>query len=130
MTRTATPARTAGPALVRTGGVLALLNALLHLVEGPEYLEEQRYIGVLFFVGAAVLLVAGVQLLRRDDPRAWLAGAAVSLGMLVSGVLSRTTGLPFFKEDAWEPTLLLSFALEAAFLLVLVLRTRAHQARG
>ena len=113
----ARPASSAAP-LARTGGVLLLLNALVHLVEGPEYLEEQAYIGVLFFVGAALLLAAGIVLLRRSDVRAWLVGAAVSAGMLVAGVLSRTTGLPSFREDEWEPVLLLSFVLELAFLAV------------
>ena len=103
--------------LARTAGVLALLNALLHLVEGPEYLEEEAYIGVLFFVGAALLAYAGVQLLRRPgDETAWLVAAVVSLGMLVSGLLSRTTGLPSFKEEEFEPTLLLAFLLELGVL--------------
>lgn len=103
-------------ALRRAGGVLLLLNALLHLVLAPEYLGEELYIGVLFLVGAGLLVAAGVTLLRRADARAWLVGAAVSLGMLVGGILSRTTGLPSFKESGFEPTLILAFVLELAFL--------------
>ncbi len=116
MTAAPTAPASRAPALARAGGVLLLLNALLHVVEGPEYLEEVAYVGVLFFVGAALLAVAGVVLLRRSDVRAWLVGAVVSAGMLVAGILSRTVGLPSFRESEWEPTLLLSFVLELAFL--------------
>lgn len=124
MTTATRPADTTVRTLCRTGGVLLLLNALLHVVEGPEYLEEEAYIGVLFFVGAALLLVAGVQLLRRDDPRSWLVGVVISVGMLVAGVLSRTTGLPSFKESEWEPTLIVAFVLELLFLGVYAARAR------
>ncbi len=124
---TATSTTSSTAVLRRAGGVLLLLNALLHLVEGPEYLEEEAYIGVLFFLGAVLLAYAGVVLLRRHDTRAWALGALVSAGMLVSGVLSRTTGLPSFKESEYEPTLLLAFALEIAFLVVYALSGRTRR---
>ncbi len=53
---------------------------------------------MLFIIGGLLLLAVGVLLFRRSDARAWLLGAAVMTGMLVAGVLSRTTGLPGFLE--------------------------------
>ena len=55
--------------------------------------------------GLSVPLCLGLAayLWQHDDRRAWLLGAAVSAGMIVAFLLSRTTGLPGFNEaGVWE----------------------------
>jgi hypothetical protein len=105
------------------------VNALIHAVEAPEYLEEEAYIGVLFigFVLASILIIA--RLAQRDDDAAWMAGAAISVLAGIAFILSRTVGLPSFKEDEWEGLGILCLLLEAGFVVTwLTARGRARSA--
>jgi hypothetical protein len=114
--------------LVWAGAALAALVGLIHLVETPEYLEEEPYIGVLFLVGGVALLAAAaamvVPALARYRAAAWAGAALACALMIIGGVLSRTTGLPSFKEDEWEPLLVVSIVLELAYLGVWATVTR------
>ena len=102
-----------------TLAVLAAAVGGLHLVLAPEYLEEAPYLGVLFVVGGVTLIAAAAALWRAAKlPVALGAGTLVALGMFVGGVLSRTVGLPGFHESDWEPSLLVSLALEAGFVVL------------
>jgi hypothetical protein len=90
---------------------------VIHLALAPEYFEEQAYIGVLFVVGGLALAVLAVRLWLRDDAPAWLTGALIMAGMGIGFVLSRTVGLPGFKEAEWELSGVICLVLEAGFLL-------------
>ena len=69
----------------------------------PEYLSEKLYIGLLFGLSVPLCLGVAAALWLSDDRRAWLAGAALSLGMIVAFLISRTFGLPGFNEaGVWE----------------------------
>jgi hypothetical protein len=103
------------------GIVLIALTGLLHLVETPEYMEEQRYIGVLFVVsvvGSAMALYG----IWRDQMWGWMLGMVVAGGAFVAYILSRTVGLPRFRENSWssflEPMGLASLLVEGAFVLI------------
>src|SRR4051794_32447179 len=113
MTSTATPLRYAGALLILAVGAI-------HAFQAPEYLDEQAYIGVLFILAAIGSLVVAVALVRANDPRAWGLGALISIGCFVGFVLSRTTGLPGFKEAEWEGSGVLSMIVEAAFVVVAI----------
>ncbi|MGW9027248.1 hypothetical protein ACWGQ5_24350 [Streptomyces sp. NPDC055722] len=78
---------------------------MLHTLLVPDHLKEKFYIGVLFAVGSAVMLVVAVGLVTLKRPLvAWPTGALVSLGMIIGFVLSRTVGLPGgYYEPGWEP---------------------------
>jgi len=88
----------------------------IHLVLAPEYFGEQAYVGILFLCGAAASAVIAGRLWIADHTPAWIAGAAVSLGMGAGFVLSRTVGLPGFHESEWELSGIVSLLLEAGFL--------------
>ncbi len=60
-----------------------------------------RYIGPLFLVNVAASAVAAIGLVVTRDFRVSLAAIGLTLGTLVSLVLSRTTGLVGFMESAW-----------------------------
>ncbi|MGW2826649.1 hypothetical protein ACWC24_37585 [Streptomyces sp. NPDC001443] len=95
-------------------------NAVLHGLLVPDHLEEKFYIGVLFAVGSAVmLLVAAALVTSKHLLGAWLAGAIVSLGMIAGFLLSRTVGLPGgYYEPGWEaPYGPLSLLVEGLFVL-------------
>src|SRR3954454_11680036 len=95
-------------------GLIAITGAI-HLVLSPEYLEEEPYLGVLFILGAAACALVAVGLWRNGgDRRMWALGSLVALGMAVGFILSRTTGLPGFKEEEWQPIGLCPVRLEVA----------------
>ncbi|MFR9730076.1 hypothetical protein ACL03H_12675 [Saccharopolyspora sp. MS10] len=105
-----------------TAAVACGLLAVIHLVLAPDSFEDATYLGVLFVVGAVLLLVVAFAVLLRPATWAWLLGGAVSAGMFLGFVLSRTTGLPGFREDSWDPAGLASLVLE---LVVLAAAARA-----
>jgi hypothetical protein len=104
---------------------------VIHLVLTPMHLAEMPYVGVLFTVGNALLLVALALLVsRRHQAAGWLLGAAVCAGELVAYVLSRTVGLPMHYHGTWlaerEDYLgLVSLACEVVFLAVAASRLGA-----
>jgi hypothetical protein len=90
---------------------LVMATGLIHLVEAPEYFGEVKYIGALFVASAVGAAASAYGI--------WLLGVAVAGGSLVAYLLSRTIGLPDFREASWEEALepmgLLSIVVEAAF---------------
>lgn len=111
---------TAEAALRGLGVCCAVGNVVLHGLLVPDHLEEKFYIGVLFAVGSAVMLVVAVGLVVAKRPLvAWLTGSLVSLGMIIGFVLSRTVGLPDgYYEPGWEPPYgPLSLLVEGLFVL-------------
>ncbi|WP_333772257.1 hypothetical protein [Streptomyces sp. IBSBF 3136] len=103
------------------GVCCAIGNVVLHGLLVPDHLEEKFYIGVLFALGSAVMLVVAVGLVAMRRPMvAWLTGAVVSLGMIVGFLLSRTVGLPNgYYESGWEPPYgPLSLIVEGLFVVV------------
>ncbi|MFF7974982.1 hypothetical protein [Streptomyces sp. NPDC007905] len=96
----------------------AVANTVLHTLLVPDHLEEMFYIGLLFAVGSAVMLVvAGGLVVMKRPLTAWLTGVLVSLGMIVGFALSRTVGLPGgYYEAGWEsPYGPLSLLVEGLF---------------
>jgi hypothetical protein len=102
--------------LTRVGAATMAGIAAIHLLLAPEYLGEEPYVGVLFLLGAGAGAFVAARLWRDGDPIAWALGAAISAGMAVGFVLSRTVGLPGFHESEWELSGLVSLALEAGFI--------------
>lgn len=96
--------------------LLLVVTAAAHLYLAPEHLDEMPYVGVLFILGGVGSLIAAGWLVLRDTPLAWAAGGALCAGMLLALVLSRTTGLPDFKEEGLEPLAVGCLVDEALFL--------------
>jgi hypothetical protein len=103
--------------LRRISAAALAVVGVIHLVLAPEYLDEQAYIGVLFILGGVALAVLAVRLWMRDDAPTWLVGALIMAGMGIGYVLSRTVGLPGFKEEEWELSGVICLVLEAGFVL-------------
>jgi len=106
---------------LRTWAGIALIAAtgLIHLIETPEYLAEMPYIGVLFALSVVGAMVAAFGI-YRGERWGWTLGVLVAGGSLVGYLLSRTVGLPLFRENTWEafaePVGLLSLLVEGLFL--------------
>jgi drug/metabolite transporter (DMT)-like permease len=105
------------PTLRRISAAALAVVGVIHLVLAPEYLDEQTYIGVLFIAGGIALCFFAIRLWRADDIPSWLLGALIMAGMGIGFVLSRTTGLPGFKEEEWELSGVIALVLEAGFVL-------------
>ena len=97
------------------GVTLIGLTGLIHLVEAPEQLEEETYIGVLFILNGLGAALSAFWLLRGQERNGWSLGVLVAGGAIVAFVLSRTVGLPSFKEEEWELLGLISIVIEGAF---------------
>jgi len=87
-------------------------------VEAPEYYGEVKYIGAVF-VGSMVGAAVAAYGIWRDERWGWLLGLAVAVGSFAGYVLSRTVGLPSFRETSWsqvlEPMGVLSLMDEGLF---------------
>lgn len=96
----------------------ALVSAAVHAQLVPEHLEEMPYIGVLFLIGTALLVLAVVALLLPRWRRAgWWLGSIVCAGMIVAYVLSRTVGLPDGYAEEWgDAAGTVSLLVQAVFL--------------
>lgn len=92
---TSTESRTWSVTL-RAVAVAALLGAAaIHFAYAPAHFDEETSHGVFFIVVAWAQVGALAALLRwRDRPEPWFGAAAVSLGVTVVWLVSRTTGLP------------------------------------
>ena len=114
----------ASAAVTGIGATLLAVTGLIHLFEAPEYWGEVRYIGALFVVGAVVAIAAAFGILRGER-WGWQLGLAVTGGMALAYVLSRTVGIPQFREASLdkflEPFGLGSLIIEVLFV-VLALR--------
>jgi hypothetical protein len=93
----------------------------IHVLLTPMHLRETLYVGVLFIVGNALLLLALLLMTgTRRELAGWSLAAAVCAGEFVGFVLSRTTGLPLGYHETWasapEDYLgLVSLACDVAF---------------
>jgi hypothetical protein len=105
--------------------VAAAIVGVIHLVLAPEQLKAEAYVGVLFIVGGLAALYVAVRLWMASDSFAWTLGAIVSACMFVGFILSRTTGLPGFKEPDWELSGIVSLIVEATFVAAFVASRRA-----
>ncbi|WP_189307609.1 hypothetical protein [Streptomyces albospinus] len=103
---------------------------MAHLLIVPEHLKEVPYMGMLFVVGSIALLLAAAGLARRNPVPAWLLGTLVSGGMVLGFALSRTVGLPDYKEDGWDPPYgMLSIVTEVGFIVAFAAWCRAGMMR-
>lgn len=103
------------------GAVLAVFIGLFHIVPVPEYLDTEPYLGVMFLLGGLAPFAAAAVMVVPAFPAglrrlAVLLMALASALMILMGVISRTTGLPGVGQEPWDAFLLISIALEAAFL--------------
>ena len=82
-----------GASDLRRGAAAACLigAGLLHGFITLEYVNEKLYIGLLFGLSVPLCIGLAAYLWQHDDRRAWLLGAALSAGMIVGFLVSRTT---------------------------------------
>jgi hypothetical protein len=118
------------PGIRKLSAAALAVVGVIHLVLSPEYLSEQTYIGVLFIAGGLFLCALAVALWMRDNVPSWFLGALTMAGMGIGYILSRTTGLPGFKESGWELSGIVCLVLEAGFEAGFVAAVVAALSRG
>jgi hypothetical protein len=103
--------------IARAVAVVGLAGvALIHVLDMPGTFQAAPYRGWLYVALVVGCLGTAATLVRRSDPRAWLAAGALPLGAMVAFVISRTVGLPNGADDIgnWsEPLGLASLFVEA-----------------
>src|SRR5919202_4019431 len=118
------------PSVARRAAAVALaIVGAIHLALADEYFSEARYLGILFIAGGVASLYVAVRLWLARDVVAWLLGALVAAGMFAGFILTRTVGLPGFREAEWEPSGIVSLILEAAYLAGMGLWLRRRRRR-
>jgi hypothetical protein len=88
-----------------------------------------RYVGWLFLVGAAALLVAA-RAVRADLLAGWRLGAATCVAMTVGLAAAVTVGLPGGYTTTWEPQAVVCVAAQVGFLGLWGWRERRAQPAG
>lgn len=86
----------------RLGAGLLAATGLLHLVLVPEHLEEAAYIAVLFVLGGLAAPVIATGPWQTGKRLAWTGGALIAAGMAAGFAVSRSIGLPGFRETDLE----------------------------
>jgi Na+/proline symporter len=117
--------------VARTVTVLGLVViALIHILELPDTIGDQAYVGWLF-IGAIVLsLLLAAILTRTNDSRVWIVTGGFAALVLIAFLFSRTTGLPGYTDykGVWDDSSgLESMVVEGLVVLVTaaVLATRS-----
>jgi hypothetical protein len=113
---------------VTTLGLLAI--ALIHILELPDTLRDQGYVGGLFIAAIVSSLLLAAILTRTDHSLAWSAAGGFAALVLIVFLFSRSTGLPGFTDykGVWdESSGLESMVVEGLVVLVTgaVLATRS-----
>jgi len=97
---------------------LILASGVIHAFETPETLGEVRYVGMLFALSVVGALLAAVGIARGERAGWWL-GLLVAGGAIAGYLVSRTVGMPGFRENSWEqfaePMGVLSLIVEGLF---------------
>ncbi len=84
--------------LTLIGAFMLLAAGLAHLSAAPAHFAEWWLFGVLFLLAAALQVGLAVALVRRPSRAVLASAVTVSLGLVVTWVWSRTSGLPFGLE--------------------------------
>lgn len=108
----------------RLGAGLLAATGLLHLVLVPEHLEEAAYIGVLFVLGGLAAPVIATGPWQTGKRLAWTGGALIAAGMAAGFAVSRSIGLPGFRETDLEFAGLVFALIELGFLGALAMHAR------
>jgi hypothetical protein len=115
-----------GTAAVAAAALLTV--AVVHLIDGPESLEDQFYVGALELALTAACVTLAIGLILRPTRDTWIASATIIVLALLLYVLSRTTGLPGAGDDVgnWGEALGVLNVASEALLLALAASALAH----
>jgi len=112
--------------MVRSTGIaILLLIGADHVAAFPSHFGASAYIGALFLALSVACVALCVGIMRRLA-FAWYAGALIQVTAIALFVLSRTTGLPGYRDDDWldplagVPLGAIALATEAGFLAILI----------
>ena len=97
---------------------LILASGAIHALGIQEMFGEVQYMGVLFALSVIGAIVAAIGI-WRGERWGWQLGALVAGGSIIAYFVTRTVGLPGFRENSWEdftePMGVLSLVVEGMF---------------
>jgi len=102
---------------------IALLGgiALIHILELPDALAAEGYLGGLFIAAVVASILLAAAMTRMSDVRLLEAAGGLAALILLGYIISRAIGLPGFTEDigVWnEPRGLVSMVVEGLLVCV------------
>jgi hypothetical protein len=103
-------------AIAALGGI-----ALIHILQLPEALDAEGYVGGLFIAAIVACIVLAAGMTRMSDVRLLEAAGGLAALLLLGYIISRTVGLPGFTQDMgnWsEPLGLISMVVEGLLVCV------------
>jgi FtsP/CotA-like multicopper oxidase with cupredoxin domain len=123
-----------GRASLIAAALLVLGAAVIHFAVVSEHLQEYPPYGVFFVVAGLVQVALAGAVLAAPGRRLFLAGAAVSLGLVALWAVSHTTGLPLGpapgrpEQPGIPDVICVALELAAACLFLLLAGRRARRA--
>ncbi|HVF78820.1 MAG TPA: hypothetical protein VNA28_11025 [Solirubrobacteraceae bacterium] len=110
----------ASTALRYLGALATIVVGAVHLQQYADFISDVPTIGVLFLLNGLGAGVVAILLATRRAPLGALAGVALSVGALVSIVISMTdTGLFEYTEPTLRGAVVIAIAAEAAAVVLL-----------
>ena len=110
---------------------LILASGAIHALGTQEMFGEVPYMGVLFALSVIGAIVAAIGI-WRGERWGWQLGALVAGGSIIAYFVTRTVGLPGFRENSWEdftePMGVLSLIVEGVFVATAAWVLSAHSA--
>lgn len=120
---------TASDALALIASFMLAAAGLAHLSVTPAHFGEWWLFGLLFGLTAAAQLALAVAIVLRPSRAAALASVAISLGLIATWLVSRTSGLPIGPlvgtPEAAGPLDVLTTSEEAILVALLILAATA-----
>lgn len=108
-------------ALRYLGAIATIVVGAVHLQQYADFIADVPTIGVLFLLNALAAGFAAILLATRHARLGALSGIALSIGALVSLVISMTdAGLFDYTEPAFRSAIVIAIAAEAAAIVLLL----------
>jgi hypothetical protein len=73
--------------------------AIIHVLDLPATLSDTPLIGGGYFVLIGAALGGAALLMTLPGPRVWVLADLIGTGAIIASVLSRTAGLPTYRQD-------------------------------
>jgi hypothetical protein len=112
-----------------TGFVALLAIAAIHFAQIVDTFREAPLLGFAYVALIAATVLIAARLVTADDPRAWIAAAALNAAIIVGYAFTRILGTAFDSDDVGNWACMLGLAALFAEMSVIVMSVVALRSR-